>query len=613
MRSAETNGVAKQHVRVAARDASFRNWDRAADSRFTVDMPKPEPMPTKVDAPRPEPVRIPGGKAAGAAKPATAAVAATTTTATGGPVVATTVSATADLPMLTALGAAVLTGAKVANEEKPAASGTTAVDGTTEDDEPVVGAGTSEMPSVPQPLGQPMALEITPVATSPVASPPVATVTASPTVAAPPITATPVAATLAGTTPIAAMTIAANPAPETPVPETPAAAAPIAATPAVPMPIATTPAVATSIPVTPVATTPIAALPVAVTPSVTTPDATTPANATPIATTPVAATPTPVTPFATDGDGGSEDGQDRDLQSQAEDRPEAQQASGEATAPQVPTRPPISGPVPPVAGGSPKVMADTATAATGPVTGPAGGATAAMPGSASHPGLGQATASITADAAVGPAVDASGQASDISVAPVAGGFAALVDAWASPAPDGAAAAAPGPASAGSASSAVVGTAPAPAQHQGPPVPLGAVPMTIGLRSLAGSSHFEIRLDPVDLGRIDVSLDIDKDAGTVTTRLVVDRPETLALLQRDAGNLQEALSQAGLDPGAAGISLSLRGDGPADGRGSDGRNPDGRGGTGRPGAAASDPTAQPTSSDSVAPRMLHGIAGIDIRI
>ncbi|WP_287977498.1 translation initiation factor IF-2 associated domain-containing protein, partial [Sphingomonas sp.] len=88
-----------------------------------------------------------------------------------------------------------------------------------------------------------------------------------------------------------------------------------------------------------------------------------------------------------------------------------------------------------------------------------------------------------------------------------------------------------------------GTASAPAQA---PVPLGAVPMTIGLRSLAGSNQFEIRLDPKDLGRIDVNLDIDKETGAVQARLVVDRPETLALLQRDAGTLQQALTQAGLN-------------------------------------------------------------------
>lgn len=151
---------------------------------------------------------------------------------------------------------------------------------------------------------------------------------------------------------------------------------------------------------------------------------------------------------------------------------------------------------------------------------------------------------------------------------------------------------------------------APVPHQGLPVPLGAVPMTIGLRSLSGSNHFEIRLDPVDLGRIDVRLEIDKERGTVTTKVVVERPETLALLRRDADNLQQALSQAGLDPGA-GISLSLSGDdasrqGASGDRPYDGRHTDG---DGRPAAQ----TSAIQAIDLAAPRMLRGIAGIDIRI
>jgi flagellar hook-length control protein FliK len=95
----------------------------------------------------------------------------------------------------------------------------------------------------------------------------------------------------------------------------------------------------------------------------------------------------------------------------------------------------------------------------------------------------------------------------------------------------------------------------------PPIPLGAVPMTIGLRSLSGMNRFAIRLDPVELGRIDVSLDLDKAGGKARAHLVVDRPETLALLQRDAGSLQQALAQAGFDVGAeaGGIDLSLRGE------------------------------------------------------
>lgn len=145
-----------------------------------------------------------------------------------------------------------------------------------------------------------------------------------------------------------------------------------------------------------------------------------------------------------------------------------------------------------------------------------------------------------------------------------------------------------------------------------PVPLGAVPMTIGLRALGDSNRFEIRLDPKELGRIDVSIDIDKGSGTVGARLVVDRPETLALLQRDASSLQQALSQTGLDA-SAGISLSLRGDGTGQGNGNAfGTHGQQQGGdqTDRPGRQAG--TDQP-SIDLIPLRSLTGLGRVDIRI
>jgi flagellar hook-length control protein FliK len=88
------------------------------------------------------------------------------------------------------------------------------------------------------------------------------------------------------------------------------------------------------------------------------------------------------------------------------------------------------------------------------------------------------------------------------------------------------------------------------------VPLGAVPVEIGLKSLAGINHFEIRLDPLELGRIEVRLEIDTE-GDVKAHLSVDRVETLALLQRDAKTLERAFDQAGLRLSDGGVELSLR--------------------------------------------------------
>jgi flagellar hook-length control protein FliK len=73
---------------------------------------------------------------------------------------------------------------------------------------------------------------------------------------------------------------------------------------------------------------------------------------------------------------------------------------------------------------------------------------------------------------------------------------------------------------------------------------------------AGSNKFQIRLDPADMGRVDVSLDIDKN-GTVNARLVVEKMETLDLMQRDQRSLEKALQQAGLDSSKTNLEFSLK--------------------------------------------------------
>lgn len=73
---------------------------------------------------------------------------------------------------------------------------------------------------------------------------------------------------------------------------------------------------------------------------------------------------------------------------------------------------------------------------------------------------------------------------------------------------------------------------------------------------AGNTRFQIRLDPADLGRIDVKLDLDK-SGTVSAHMFVERPETLDLMMRDQRALQQALQQAGLDASKTSLEFSLR--------------------------------------------------------
>jgi flagellar hook-length control protein FliK len=97
-----------------------------------------------------------------------------------------------------------------------------------------------------------------------------------------------------------------------------------------------------------------------------------------------------------------------------------------------------------------------------------------------------------------------------------------------------------------------------AAYQGPPSPINLPHMAfeIARQVHAGSSKFQIRLDPADMGRVDVTLDIDKN-GTVNARLVVEKMETLDLMQRDQRALEKALQQAGLDSSKTNLEFSLK--------------------------------------------------------
>jgi flagellar hook-length control protein FliK len=96
------------------------------------------------------------------------------------------------------------------------------------------------------------------------------------------------------------------------------------------------------------------------------------------------------------------------------------------------------------------------------------------------------------------------------------------------------------------------------QQPSPPdlVPVAGLAVAIAAHAQGGKTHFEIRLDPPELGRIDVRLDVD-GAGQVTSHLRVDRAETLDLLRRDAPALERALQQAGLKTSDSGLQFSLR--------------------------------------------------------
>ncbi len=116
-------------------------------------------------------------------------------------------------------------------------------------------------------------------------------------------------------------------------------------------------------------------------------------------------------------------------------------------------------------------------------------------------------------------------------------------------------------------------APPQATHASPPelpkaLHPSAVPVEIGLRALQGLREFQIRLDPAELGRVEVRLEIGEDK-SVSAKVVVERVDTMQLLQRDARTLERAFEQAGLKPSDGGIDISLRDPG-QQGRDGDGR-------------------------------------------
>jgi flagellar hook-length control protein FliK len=88
------------------------------------------------------------------------------------------------------------------------------------------------------------------------------------------------------------------------------------------------------------------------------------------------------------------------------------------------------------------------------------------------------------------------------------------------------------------------------------VPLAGVAIEIAGNAAAGKNHFDIRLDPPELGRIEVRLDVGRD-GSITSHVIADRKDTLDLLQRDASGLQRAFEDAGLKTSDNGMQFSLR--------------------------------------------------------
>jgi flagellar hook-length control protein FliK len=123
---------------------------------------------------------------------------------------------------------------------------------------------------------------------------------------------------------------------------------------------------------------------------------------------------------------------------------------------------------------------------------------------------------------------------------------------------------PAPAAATTAAARLAEPATAMAGTPQPPLPVAALPASIAIKALSGSNHFDIRLNPEELGRINVALEIDQD-GTIRASIAAERPEALQLIVREARALEQAFDQAGFrrDEGALNFSLSDQQSSPQD--------------------------------------------------
>ncbi len=141
----------------------------------------------------------------------------------------------------------------------------------------------------------------------------------------------------------------------------------------------------------------------------------------------------------------------------------------------------------------------------------------------------------------------------------------------------------------------------------PPTSLAALPIEIGFRALSGTKRFDIRLDPPELGRVDVSLSFDKE-GEVTAKLTVERVETLHLLQRDARTLERAFDQAGLRTSDAGIQMSLSDRSAGQGGGFQAEEQRARSNQGR-----DETDARPQIADLMPPPRRMRLGGVDLNV
>lgn len=85
-----------------------------------------------------------------------------------------------------------------------------------------------------------------------------------------------------------------------------------------------------------------------------------------------------------------------------------------------------------------------------------------------------------------------------------------------------------------------------------------IAMTIRKNVASGNDTITVRLDPPELGRVDVKLTLSAEGG-VTAKIMANNQDTLDMLKRDSRELERALRDAGLDANSENMEFELNKD------------------------------------------------------
>ena len=141
-----------------------------------------------------------------------------------------------------------------------------------------------------------------------------------------------------------------------------------------------------------------------------------------------------------------------------------------------------------------------------------------------------------------------------------------------------------------------------------------VSVQIAKQAKEGVDQINIKLNPQELGRVEVHLEVNKD-GTVQATVFAENKDTLAMLQKDADSLAKALSNAGLNTDAGSMNFNLRGDGQQQQFAGNGNSQQNGGGNDRAArwAALNSVAEADTSGSALAASSSSGLSALDVRV